>query len=188
MNFNNPWLLAGLLLAFTSVTPAQSLTKTINWVDETGVYSNDCCGPTTSGGDFDQGEITFTGFTTDSLDSITGTGIFHSHGGVLGTTVTLSLLLDNVWTNVSTATIVANDSTDYLISTLITSPVSFATAVITGISLTSVPGIGNTYHDVKISFDFNEVSAIPIPAALPLFGTGLALMGFVGWRRKRKIA
>lgn len=29
------------------------------------------------------------------------------------------------------------------------------------------------------------VSAVPVPAALPLFGTGLAIMGFVGWRRKR---
>jgi hypothetical protein len=27
---------------------------------------------------------------------------------------------------------------------------------------------------------------VPLPAALPLFGTGLALMGFVGSRRKRK--
>ena len=30
------------------------------------------------------------------------------------------------------------------------------------------------------------VSAIPLPAALPLFGTGLALLGFMGWRKKRK--
>ncbi len=28
---------------------------------------------------------------------------------------------------------------------------------------------------------------VPIPAALPLFGTGLAIFGFVGWRRKRKV-
>lgn len=31
-------------------------------------------------------------------------------------------------------------------------------------------------------------SVVPVPAALPLFGTGLAIMGFVGWRRKRKLA
>lgn len=30
------------------------------------------------------------------------------------------------------------------------------------------------------------VSPIPLPAALPLFGTGLAIMGFIGWRRRRK--
>ncbi len=31
-------------------------------------------------------------------------------------------------------------------------------------------------------------SVVPIPAALLLFGTGIAIMGFVGWRRKRKTA
>ncbi len=32
------------------------------------------------------------------------------------------------------------------------------------------------------------VAVIPLPAALPLYGTGLAVMGFLGWRRKRKAA
>lgn len=32
------------------------------------------------------------------------------------------------------------------------------------------------------------VSSVPVPAALPLFGTGLAIMGFLGWRRKSKAA
>lgn len=32
------------------------------------------------------------------------------------------------------------------------------------------------------------ISAVPVPAALPLFGTGLAIMGFIGWRKKRKAA
>ena len=31
-----------------------------------------------------------------------------------------------------------------------------------------------------------EVSAVPLPAALPLFATGLGILGFAGWRRKRK--
>jgi len=30
--------------------------------------------------------------------------------------------------------------------------------------------------------------ATPIPAALPLFGSGLAALGVVGWRRKKKVA
>jgi len=30
------------------------------------------------------------------------------------------------------------------------------------------------------------VSVVPLPAALPLFGSGLAVMGFFGWRRKRR--
>ena len=32
------------------------------------------------------------------------------------------------------------------------------------------------------------LSSVPLPTALPLFGTGLALMGFIGWRRKRQVA
>ena len=31
-------------------------------------------------------------------------------------------------------------------------------------------------------------SPVPLPAALPLFGTGLGIMGFIGWRRKRRMA
>ena len=29
--------------------------------------------------------------------------------------------------------------------------------------------------------------AVPVPAALPLFGTGLGLLGIVGWRRRRRV-
>ena len=33
-----------------------------------------------------------------------------------------------------------------------------------------------------------DVVATPLPAALPLFASGLGAMGFFGWRRKRKVA
>lgn len=33
-----------------------------------------------------------------------------------------------------------------------------------------------------------HTTVIPLPAALPLYGTGIAVMGFIGWRRKRKTA
>ena len=32
------------------------------------------------------------------------------------------------------------------------------------------------------------VSAVPLPAALPLFAAGLSAMGFMGWRRRRRVA
>ena len=32
------------------------------------------------------------------------------------------------------------------------------------------------------------VSAVPLPAAFPLYGAGLALIGFIGWRKRRKAA
>ena len=34
--------------------------------------------------------------------------------------------------------------------------------------------------------DFRPLSEVPLPAALPLFATGLGAMGLLGWRRKRK--
>jgi hypothetical protein len=33
-----------------------------------------------------------------------------------------------------------------------------------------------------------SISEVPIPAALPLFATGLGALGLLGWRRKRKAA
>jgi len=37
------------------------------------------------------------------------------------------------------------------------------------------------------AYDF-EVSAVPLPAAFPLYGAGIVLLGFIGWRRKRATA
>ena len=33
-----------------------------------------------------------------------------------------------------------------------------------------------------------SLSPVPVPAAMPLFGTGLAIFGFIGWQRRRKLA
>jgi hypothetical protein len=30
-----------------------------------------------------------------------------------------------------------------------------------------------------------QVAHVPLPAAFPLFGTGLGILGFMGWRRRR---
>ena len=32
---------------------------------------------------------------------------------------------------------------------------------------------------------FTPVSAVPLPAAFPLYGAGIAVLGFMGWRRRR---
>lgn len=37
-----------------------------------------------------------------------------------------------------------------------------------------------------LSVNATSVGVVPLPAALPLYGTGLAIMGFIGWRRKQK--
>jgi len=35
------------------------------------------------------------------------------------------------------------------------------------------------------NFDFTTVTAVPLPAALPLFGAALAGMGIMGWKRRK---
>lgn len=40
----------------------------------------------------------------------------------------------------------------------------------------------------KQGSDIGFVTTVPLPAALPLMGAGFAVLGFVGWRRKRKAA
>jgi hypothetical protein len=48
------------------------------------------------------------------------------------------------------------------------------------------------YDDMVVRIDYTPPSSnggsTPLPAALPLFATGLGAMGLVGWRRKRKTA
>ena len=43
-------------------------------------------------------------------------------------------------------------------------------------------------NPILISLSSFEVSQTPLPAALPLFATGLGALGLIGWRRKRKQA
>jgi len=49
-------------------------------------------------------------------------------------------------------------------------------------------GIIGNGQTIFNNLTINAPSVVPLPAALPLYGTGLAIMGFVGWRRKRKLA
>ena len=45
-------------------------------------------------------------------------------------------------------------------------------------------GLLSGHGDINIELDYPIPT--PVPAALPLFGSGLALLGFMGWRRKRQ--
>jgi len=61
------------------------------------------------------------------------------------------------------------------------------TANVTGdSSVAGEPGswFGHTANQDN-AFQLNS-TVVPLPAALPLFGTGLAILGFLGWRRRRK--
>lgn len=50
----------------------------------------------------------------------------------------------------------------------------------------SVSAQNNEFNLDNLQFNL-ALAVVPLPAALPLYGTGLAIMGFIGWRRKRKV-
>ena len=47
---------------------------------------------------------------------------------------------------------------------------------------------GNSDFAVDTLISENPPASAPLPAALPLFATGLGALGLLGWRRKRKAA
>ncbi len=44
------------------------------------------------------------------------------------------------------------------------------------------------FASTSSSFEYAniQVTAVPLPAGLPLYGAGLAVLGFVGWRKRKK--
>lgn len=44
----------------------------------------------------------------------------------------------------------------------------------------------NVTHEIMLDFAPAQISVVPLPAALPLFGAGLLVTGFIASRRKRK--
>jgi hypothetical protein len=59
----------------------------------------------------------------------------------------------------------------------------------TQFNLRTITGPNNLERSM-VSFDatFVPVSEVPLPAALPLFATGLGVLNLLGWRRKKKAA
>jgi hypothetical protein len=57
----------------------------------------------------------------------------------------------------------------------------------TSISVTALESNQDLFEGgVDIRDGWGTISATPLPGALPLFATGLAALGLLGWRRKRK--
>ncbi|MDB2369109.1 VPLPA-CTERM sorting domain-containing protein [Octadecabacter sp.] len=70
----------------------------------------------------------------------------------------------------------------------------FETGNIADLVLNIDGGFGGLFADASDQLDqetaffqitVGDVAAVPVPAALPLLGGGIALMGLMGWRRKR---
>ena len=72
----------------------------------------------------------------------------------------------------------------------------YATTLISGIPALGFPTLGDlvtasgtaTVGILSGGFETSVATSgvVPLPAALPLFATGLGALGLLGWRRKRK--
>ena len=91
----------------------------------------------------------------------------------------------------------AYDSITQAITTAIGSQYNISFALSDTSSLTTFLAIsnngqpstsGNGVNLVVYAGEGEPVRAVPLPAALPLFATGLGALGLLGWRRKRKVA
>jgi hypothetical protein len=134
--------------------------------------------------EFDVGTLSFTAFGADSLDSIVGSGYFNDQGFNTAD-FTLELRLDNVWTQIWTQEGDTGNA-DTALSTIAPPAISFALASLDGIRLSVDPVLDFGYLSVdSTQFSFSA-SAVPVPAAIWLFGT--ALIGLVGFGKRRKVA
>jgi hypothetical protein len=79
-----------------------------------------------------------------------------------------------------------NDPAITLAGTLYTDALGFAT--ILGDVTQYVPDSGQSLGNGGTTGGGGTVPSTPLPAALPLFATGLGALGLLGWRRKRKNA
>jgi len=60
---------------------------------------------------------------------------------------------------------------------------AFIAAIVNGQSYFNIHTAANPGGEIR-----GQLAAVPLPAALPLFATGLGALGLLGWRRKRKAA
>jgi hypothetical protein len=58
-------------------------------------------------------------------------------------------------------------------------------AVCGAVALVAAVCLPVVFPDVDFTV-FTPAPAVPLPGALPLFATGLAGLGLLGWRRKKK--
>jgi glucose dehydrogenase len=97
----------------------------------------------------------------------------------------MSVLLDGTWTEIySSGRVPGGISVTVLLSTL-DMPMLFQPGVITGLKLSTKGDVNYAYQKMNgTQFAFDFIST-PLPAALPLFGGGLAVIGLLRWRRRR---
>ncbi len=124
--------------------------------------------------DFDNATMTFAAFHAYGLD-ITGPDSpgFHDHTGG-GTTATIELHLNGVWTTVFSQTTSSTTVVPFAVPTI------FPVGYVSGIRLSSIAQTGNTYHGWTGA---TNVTLFPEPRSTLLFAVGALVVG-VAVRKK----
>jgi hypothetical protein len=170
-------VLAAAVAVFTSVAARASTVVTWNYSSAHIIDGNALSSA------FDIAELYFPAVTANSLTSISGPG-YYQNRSTPDRVFSMSVLLDGTWTEIYTSGRVPGGvSVTVLLSSLDT-PMLFQPGVITGLKLTTKGDVNYAYQKMNgTQFTFDFIST-PLPAALPLFGSGLAVIGFLRWRRR----
>lgn len=101
----------------------------------------------------------------------------------------------NMGAHDDTWTLKAFNSANVLLDTLVISAIhssnlgEFYGLTGSGIAYALLQGSGSDYILIdNFTYQIGDTSAVPVPAALPLFASGLGLLGLAGWRKRRKAA
>ena len=145
----------------------------IQWLDLTGVNSNSTEGVSqslaTTAGDVYQLSF-YVGNTTG--------------GSIFGSTSTVNVSINGTptFSDTNSTTNATGLSWELFTHTFI------ASTMTTLAFLNGDPGADNSNGLDNVALTDVGPAAVPLPAALPLFATGLGALGLLGWRRKRKNA
>ena len=133
---------------------------------------------------FDAASIGFTGFTANTLTSVSGSAWFHPHGSITQT-MYLDVRLDGIWTQIFTASSnsVSNVPSNTLSSLI--SNISFATGIVDGLRARSSHHVNQSFHNWGgAQFHFDNVAPVPLPAAGLLLAGALGGLGLMRRRKK----
>jgi hypothetical protein len=149
--------------------------------------------------DADDGTIDGSGLGGDSYFNTNGSVTFNFNAGVLGALPTHAGV---VWTDGgfgATITFQAFDSADILLGTIIGNHADssnngetaedrfYGFSNSAGIARLVISNTGGGIEVDHVQYGLLATpNEVPLPAALPLFATGLSALGLLGWRRKRK--
>jgi hypothetical protein len=133
-------LLAMAFGAALATTSGASASTTVNW---------------SGANNFNDAQITFTGFEANKLVDIFGSGLYEACCNRGSTNFTLQIDLNNHWTTILQWSSTGDDTT-HALGNLVPADISFSTGIVSGINLTSTPN-GSPSSDHNFT-DFNYVT------------------------------